>query len=161
MFSSGGYGIAGTGSLIKNGTATLTLNTANSYSGGTQINAGTVVLGTTTALGASTGSLTFTGGTLDLHGNSTTVGDMSGSGAVVTTNTGAATLTEGTANNTNFSGQLNDGSGQLSLTKQGGGHAEPHRYQRLFRRHRDQRGYPGHRRCGRIGRRVLYGHCRR
>lgn len=50
--SSGIFGIA-TGSLTKNGTATLTVNTANTYPGDTLINAGTLSLGD----GGTTGSL--------------------------------------------------------------------------------------------------------
>jgi autotransporter-associated beta strand protein len=50
--SSGNSGIA-TGSLTKNGTGTLTLNTANTYAGDTVVNAGTLSLGD----GGTTGSL--------------------------------------------------------------------------------------------------------
>ncbi len=61
--SSGGFWIQ-SGSLIKSGTGSLTLKTANKYTGGTTLNAGTLNLGTATALGAS-GSLTINGGTID------------------------------------------------------------------------------------------------
>ncbi|KHL51264.1 autotransporter-associated beta strand repeat-containing protein, partial [Xanthomonas cannabis] len=43
--------ISGAGSLIKNGTSTLTLDGANSYAGGTVLNAGTLAVGSNTALG--------------------------------------------------------------------------------------------------------------
>ena len=61
--STGGFGIGGAGPLVKNGTAALTVNTANTYTGGTTLNAGTLNLGNAAALG--TGTLTVNGGTID------------------------------------------------------------------------------------------------
>ena len=43
---------AGTGKLIKTGTGTLTLSSANTYTGGTTISSGTLVMGNRNALGA-------------------------------------------------------------------------------------------------------------
>ena len=60
--SSGGFGIT-SGFLVKNGTGAVSLNTANSYAGGTTLNAGTLNVNTATAIG--TGTLTITGGKLD------------------------------------------------------------------------------------------------
>jgi autotransporter-associated beta strand protein len=60
--SSGGFGIA-SGSLTKSGSASLTINTANTYTGGTTVNLGTVNIGNATALG--TGNITINGGTID------------------------------------------------------------------------------------------------
>lgn len=60
--SAGSFGITG-GALTKSGTGALTLNTSNTYAGGTTLNAGTLNLGNASALG--TGALTITGGTLD------------------------------------------------------------------------------------------------
>jgi autotransporter-associated beta strand protein len=64
--SDGAYGgtIFGAGAVVKNGTGTLTLTGANSYSGGTVLNAGTIAVGADNNLGAPTGPLTFNGGTL-------------------------------------------------------------------------------------------------
>ncbi|HSR78162.1 MAG TPA: autotransporter-associated beta strand repeat-containing protein [Xanthobacteraceae bacterium] len=53
--------IDGTGALTKVGTGTLTLSGANTYAGGTALNAGTLAVGSNTALG--TGTLTFASGT--------------------------------------------------------------------------------------------------
>jgi len=51
------------GSLTKSGTGSVTINTANTYSGGTTLNDGTLNLGNAAAIG--TGALTIAGGTLD------------------------------------------------------------------------------------------------
>jgi fibronectin-binding autotransporter adhesin len=50
------------GGVTKNGLGTLTLNAANTYSGGTTLNAGTLVVGNNSALG--TGAVALNGGTL-------------------------------------------------------------------------------------------------
>jgi fibronectin-binding autotransporter adhesin len=63
--STGGFGIVG-GSLVKSGTSTLTLNTANAFDAGVVISGGRVILGDAAALGA--GSITLSGGTLELSG---------------------------------------------------------------------------------------------
>lgn len=44
--------VSGTGSLVKNGAAKLTLNAANNYLGGTALNAGTLTVGNSAALGS-------------------------------------------------------------------------------------------------------------
>ncbi|HXI71503.1 MAG TPA: autotransporter-associated beta strand repeat-containing protein, partial [Verrucomicrobiae bacterium] len=70
------YGFSGSGSLggnmtlVKDGTNTVTVSTANTYTGNTTIKAGKVMLGNPTALGASTAAVTVqNGATLDLVGN--------------------------------------------------------------------------------------------
>lgn len=55
--------VDGTGSLVSAGTGELGLYGANSYSGGTQLQAGTLTVGTGSALG--TGTLSLEGGTLN------------------------------------------------------------------------------------------------
>jgi fibronectin-binding autotransporter adhesin len=60
---SGSGKISGTTSLIKSGTGTLTLATANDYSGGTTLNAGQLNLNNASAIG--TGTFTIAGGTID------------------------------------------------------------------------------------------------
>ena len=57
--------------LIKQGTGTLTLSGNNTYTGGTEINAGTLRLGSANAIG-STGTITFGGGTLQFSSANTT-----------------------------------------------------------------------------------------
>jgi fibronectin-binding autotransporter adhesin len=117
----GMYGIGGTATLLKQGTKTLTIDNANSYTGGTTINAGTVVVGNTMALGSTTGALTLGGGMLDLNGNNISVGSLSGNAGTITTNSGPATLTVQVGTSASvYGGLLNDGtSGQLGLTLTG------------------------------------------
>jgi len=68
-FSGSGI-LSGNMTLVKNGTNNVTISTANAYTGSTTINAGTVLLGNATALGASTATVTVqNGGSLDLVGN--------------------------------------------------------------------------------------------
>ncbi len=66
QYSFNGAGIvAGSAALIKDGGGTLTLNTANSFTGGLTLNAGNVRLTTTTAAGS--GAIALNGGTLILN----------------------------------------------------------------------------------------------
>jgi fibronectin-binding autotransporter adhesin len=44
--------IGGTGSIVQNGTGNLTLNAANTYSGGTTLNTGTLIIGNAAAAGS-------------------------------------------------------------------------------------------------------------
>lgn len=62
LTSSGGFGIAA-GLLTKSGTGSLTITTANTYAGGTTLNAGTLNVNNSSALG--TGALTINGGTIN------------------------------------------------------------------------------------------------
>jgi len=111
--------ITGAGSLTKTGGGTLTLSEANTYSGGTIINAGTVSIGNDGNLGNAAGALTFGGGTLrvtsgftlnrsvtlnagggtfDTNGNSLTLsGNMTGTGFL--TKIGLGTLILSGTNN--------------------------------------------------------------
>jgi autotransporter-associated beta strand protein len=76
-FSFSGTGkISGTGSLVKSGTSTLTLSTANDYTGGTTINSGTVIALDTGAVpgsssGLGNGVITIAAGAAVQVGNGT------------------------------------------------------------------------------------------
>ena len=82
--------IAGTnGSLVKQGTGTLILTGANTYTSGTTVSAGTLV-GTSTSLqGNIENNATVT---FDQASNGTYAGDMSGSGSLIKSGAGTLTL---------------------------------------------------------------------
>jgi fibronectin-binding autotransporter adhesin len=108
--------ITGTGSLIKTGSATLTLSSANTFTGGTTISAGTLTL-TGGGLLASSGTVQVSAGTLDISAinpASMTVGGLSGAGTV---QMGVKNLVVNGSNT--FSGTLVSSTG--GLTKSGAG----------------------------------------
>jgi autotransporter-associated beta strand protein len=117
-----GGGIGGASySITKAGPGTLVLNGSSTYGGGTTISAGTLQVGNSYALGGTTGSLTDNS-TLNLNGNSVTIGAFSGSGIVTSTAAGAITFTVGASSNTTFSGVIQNGSAtSVALTDQGSG----------------------------------------
>jgi autotransporter-associated beta strand protein len=81
--------INGSGSVTKLGDGTLTFTTAQTYSGGTTISAGTLQLGASERL-ADNGAVTINGGTLALGSFNETIGNFTiSSGAI----TGTGTLT--------------------------------------------------------------------
>ncbi|MGA7710561.1 MAG: autotransporter-associated beta strand repeat-containing protein [Rhizomicrobium sp.] len=75
--------ISGTGSVVQMGSGTTILTAANTYSGGTTINAGTLQIGNGSASGSITGSVTDNG-TLAFGRSDTTTfgGAISGTGGV-------------------------------------------------------------------------------
>jgi autotransporter-associated beta strand protein len=126
--------LTGTGAVVKSGTGTLTLEGANTYTGGTTLSGGALAVGADSALGNSAGGLTFGGGTLqwtsafdlsrsvtvnaaggtfDTNGNDVTVSSIvSGSGGI--TKTGTGTLTLGGVNT--YSGGTTFGGGTVSVS---------------------------------------------
>ena len=71
-YSFGGAGsLAGTGYILKTNIGTLTIGTTNSYSGGTFLEGGTLIVSNDPALGAASSALNFGGGTLQANGNIT------------------------------------------------------------------------------------------
>ncbi|KZB62115.1 hypothetical protein AUP42_03920 [Thalassospira lucentensis] len=105
-------GSGGTGSwaLTKNGAGTLTLSAANSYSGATNLSAGTLSLSGSGTLGNAAGALNLTGGTLDL-------------GTTTQTRTGTITLNGATVSNGTLSssGTFDTQSGTISAVLAGTG----------------------------------------
>jgi autotransporter-associated beta strand protein len=129
--------IGGAGSVSKLGAGTLTLSGNNTHSGGTNLSAGTLVVGGDAALGAGSVNFSAAGATLQTSrniSNAISVGsngtlsiggsnvELSGnfSGSATLTKTGAGTLTLSGAAST-FSGNLviSGGSGANSIVKAG------------------------------------------
>lgn len=102
--------ISGTGSLIQAGTGTTTLTAANSYSGGTVVNAGVLQATTESQLGASNGAVTLNGGQL-MNNNS----DLSlNSNRAVTLGSSGGFLEAGWNRSITVAGQIG-GSGGLGV----------------------------------------------
>src|SRR5437660_609188 len=115
--------IAGTAGLTKAGLGTLTVSGANTYTGATAVNAGTLQAGATNTFAPTSAFTIASGATLGLNNFNQTIGSLAGAGTV--TNGGAAnrTLTTGGDNtSTAFSGVIQDGAaGATNLTKVGTG----------------------------------------
>ena len=91
------------GSLVKNGTGTLTLAGDNTYSGSTTVKAGTLSLSNSNALGS--GTLALQNGTiLLLNGNGLNVGNAA-------TVSGDPTFNVLTGNSDTYSGNISNGAG--------------------------------------------------
>lgn len=113
---SGTGSIAGTASLTKSGTGKLTISntSANTYSGGTTLNNGTIDIGTLGQNGIGTGTITLAGGTLraitPTGGNITLANaiNVTGTSTFVTANSAT------TARQTILGGPIT-GSGSLSI----------------------------------------------
>ncbi|XRD76236.1 autotransporter-associated beta strand repeat-containing protein [Dyella marensis] len=109
--------IGGTGGIAKQGAGTLTLAGANTFTGGTAINAGTLALSGTGTL-AATGAVALNnaGSGFDISGatSSRTIGALSGvAGTQVAL--GANTLTLGDATGSSFAGTIGGTGGILKL----------------------------------------------
>ena len=115
--------------LIKTGPGGINLNSANTYNGGTTLQAGTLQLGNVLGLGSSVATLTVNGGLLNINNlSNVTVGNLTGTGGTIANNGAAAqTLIIGNGGGTggNFQGVIanntNAGAGTLALTKTGPG----------------------------------------
>ncbi|MBB3211421.1 outer membrane autotransporter protein [Herbaspirillum sp. Sphag1AN] len=109
--------ISGSGSVSKLGDGILTLNSSNSYSGTTNIMAGTILAGSANIFAQSTAVNVAAGADLSLASNNQIVQQLSGAGSIVL---GDATLTETNVTNTSFSGSI-IGSSTSALFKTGAG----------------------------------------
>jgi len=126
IIQDGGIGGGTAGNFTKQGTGTLTLTNDNTYTGLTTINTGTLALSGSGTIATSNGVTLNDTSTFDISQltTGTTITDLSGSSGTLVS-LGGKTLTLGTANNTTYSGTLQDGGlgGGTggSLTKQGTG----------------------------------------
>jgi len=120
LSSTSGGAIGGTATLMKSGSATLTLATANSYTGATTVSGGVLDVKNSSALGAGVTTVS-SGSALQVDGNGLAIGEsvtlagsgISGGGALLNlananTLTGAITLTGNS--------QINSDAGTLSLS---------------------------------------------
>jgi autotransporter-associated beta strand protein len=117
-----GASAGGTIAFIKNGTGNQILTGANTYTGATQINAGTITVGdgvvTGNILPAAT-AITNNGAMIfNTPGSVTHTGAISGTGSI--TKNGAGTLTISSASN-NFTGAVNITEGRLVMNAFAGG----------------------------------------
>jgi len=113
--ASGAGPIVGTGMLTKEGPGTLVLASANTYSGGTKVNAGTLAIGNVNSLG--TGSATVeSGATLDLGAANVANAITLNGGTLWTANgaSGTITLNNAAGNTINASGNYRILSGKIT-----------------------------------------------
>ncbi|WP_181176142.1 autotransporter domain-containing protein [Mesorhizobium sp. B2-3-4] len=106
--------ISGEGSFEKSGNGTLTLSSVQTYTGGTKLTFGSLILGGNDRL-VTTGAIIGAGGILDLNGFDQTVGDFSGFGRVEIR---TGTFTAGGSASATYQGRI-EGTG--TFTKQGSG----------------------------------------
>ncbi|SAK50165.1 outer membrane autotransporter [Caballeronia temeraria] len=101
--------------LTKNGAGTLILSSANTYTGATLVNAGTVRAGIANAIAASGNVSVASGATFDLNSFAQQVNNLNGAGNIAL---GSAALTVNDNIDTHFDGVIR---GAGSLTKTGSG----------------------------------------
>ena len=113
-----GLGISGQGSLVQLGPGNLTLNTTNTYTGGTTVSGGTLTLGNAGAIGGPyAGSLTVNAGVLDLGGYSVSATEFGGAGGAITS-ASPATLSVAPSVPSTYAGVIRGAAG-LSLNAPG------------------------------------------
>ncbi|MCM8614288.1 filamentous hemagglutinin N-terminal domain-containing protein, partial [Accumulibacter sp.] len=106
-------GVFSGGSLTKAGAGSLVLSQANTYTGGTTIQAGTLRTSVASALPDDRAVSVGAGGTLALQGHDQSIGSLSGSGSI---DLGAATLT---VRDGDFGGSIGGTGGRLTKTSAG------------------------------------------
>lgn len=115
-------GVISNGGLTKEGASGLSLSGANTYSGATTVNAGTLKLGASGVISDSSAvSLAnVAGANLDVNGQTETIASLAGGGASGgNVQLGSGILTVGDATSTSYAGVISGSGGQL--VKQGAG----------------------------------------
>lgn len=107
---------AGATGLTKSGAGILTLTGANTYSGITTINTGTLQLGAGNALSSATAVAVVAGATFDVNGKVATVRSIAGDGSITL---GSGTLTTSGTNSTTFVGVISGNGGAFTKTGSG------------------------------------------
>ena len=118
VIEDGGLGGGTGGSLVKVGTGMLTLGGTTTYTGRTDVQAGTLQAGADDALAEKSAFTIAEDATLDLAGFKATIGSLAGAGAVTLNATTSALSVGGDGTSTVFSGTI---SGEGGLNKFGAG----------------------------------------
>ena len=116
--------ISGNFKLTTGGSGTTFLTAANTHTGGTVVQQGTLAIGDPLSLGPVNTAISVAGGVIDLNGLSPTVGGIAGSLGGIITNlvSEPVTLTVDDDLGSTFNGAINDNpSGMVSLVKRGTG----------------------------------------
>jgi autotransporter-associated beta strand protein len=100
------------GGITKAGSGTLTLTNANTYNGGTNVNAGILAM---SGSGTISGVLAMGGGQFDLGGTSQSVGAVTITAAA----TGVDTITNGNLTGTSYAASLASGTATISASLRG------------------------------------------
>ncbi|MDE3083885.1 MAG: autotransporter-associated beta strand repeat-containing protein, partial [Verrucomicrobiota bacterium] len=103
--------VSGAGGLTKDGTGTLTLSGANTFTGTTAINAGTLTTGAQNVLSTCSSVTIASGATLNLNNVNNNIQNLSNSGAIDFGSLGGETLTLSGTNT--LAGSLANASGTL------------------------------------------------
>ena len=119
--------ISGTGSVQQFSNSTLILTAANTYSGDTLAETGTIQLSGAGTLGGPASSLTFSSGSVDLNGTNQTIGTLNAQftlGTIYNSSVGTTSVLSISGSGGSFSGLIENNTGTggvVSLVKTGTG----------------------------------------